>query len=49
MLDAQIRETYAEAEMAAADQGDGRLTLARRAARQILEILSRNAAPAVAG
>ena len=39
----------AEANMTAADQGDARLTMARRAARQSLEILSRNAAPAVAG
>ena len=45
----QDSNDQAEANMTAADQGDARLTMARRAARQIIEILSRNAAPAVAG
>ena len=38
----QDSNDQAEANMTAADQGDARLTMARRAARQILEILSGN-------
>ena len=40
----QDSNDQAEANMTAADQGDARLTLARRAACQILEILHGNAA-----